>query len=156
MSDHRLLSGRVDPPSRPRRIGLITFTACGLVAVLGTFMPWLHTGSTSRSSYDLLGLVTRLGFAPDGVLSFLVQAWPAVPLLLTSAVVLAWWGRSVAALAISIIGTVYTGGVSLTLAIRSANAPIDLGIGPIVCSIGSIGFLGSAVAVVITNRSGGS
>lgn len=58
-----------------------------VVVLVGSFLPWLASGSASRSSYDLLGIVDRLGFSPDGVVGWAVRLWPLLPLLLVVTVV---------------------------------------------------------------------
>ena len=66
----------------------------GAAAVLvGTFMPWWRSGTRGRTSYQLLGLVDRLEFAPDGPAATAVRWWPIVPFLLVGAVIAAWWDR---------------------------------------------------------------
>lgn len=53
----------------------------------GSFLPWLASGSAERSSYDLFGIVDRLGFSPDGAVGWAVRVWPLLPLLLVVTVV---------------------------------------------------------------------
>lgn len=55
--------------------------------LVGSFLPWLASGSAERSSYDLFGIVERLGFSPDGVVGWAVRLWPLLPLLLVITVV---------------------------------------------------------------------
>lgn len=55
--------------------------------LVGSFLPWLASGSANRSSYDLLGIVDRLGFSPDGVVGWAVRLWPLLPLLLVVTVI---------------------------------------------------------------------
>lgn len=62
-------------------------SAGALVVLIGSFLPWLTSGTTSRSSYDLLGIVDRIGFSPDGVLGWAIRLWPLLPLLLVVTVV---------------------------------------------------------------------
>ncbi len=58
------------------------------VALIGTFLPWLSSGSVPRSSYELFELVERLGFSGDGPIAWVLRLWVFVPLLLVlSAVV---------------------------------------------------------------------
>jgi hypothetical protein len=59
------------------------------VALAGTFMPWLTSGSVDRSSYDLLDLLDRLGFASGGAMDAALTVWPVVPLLLVVSIVAA-------------------------------------------------------------------
>jgi hypothetical protein len=121
--------------------------------VVATFLPWLRSGSTSRSSYELLGLLDRLEIAPDGAVSTLVQWWPMVPLLVTLAVVLAWWERWLASLAAALVAVVYAGGVGSALALGSRGTPIRLGSGPWVCAVASAAFLVTAAWMVFTHAS---
>jgi hypothetical protein len=58
-----------------------------LVVLVGSFLPWLASGTANRSSYDLLGIVDRLGFSPDGLVGWAVRLWPLLPLLLVVTVV---------------------------------------------------------------------
>ena len=116
---------------RPSALG--AYTVAGGAVVIATFLPWLHSGSTSRSSYELLGLVERLDIAPDGVVSTLIRWWPLVPLLVTIAVVLGWWQRWVASSAVALAAVAYSGGVGSSLAWQARGTPITLGAGPWVC-----------------------
>ena len=125
----------------------------GAAVVLATFLPWLHSGSTSRSSYELLGLLDRLGIAPDGPVSVLVRWWPLVPLVVTTAVVLAWWQRWLASLAAALMAVVYAGGVGSAIAWGARGTPISLGIGPWVCAVASGVFLVTAGWMVFTHAS---
>lgn len=136
---------------RPSALG--AYTASGAVVVLATFLPWLRSGDTSRSSYELLGLLTRLDFAPDGPVSVLVRWWPIVPLVITTAVVLAWWQRWAMSLAMAVVGVVYAGGVGGMLAWRAGDTPIRLGPGPMVCTVASVVFLVTAGWMVFTHAS---
>ena len=127
---------------RPSALG--AYTVAGGAVVIATFLPWLHSGSTSRSSYELLGLVERLDIAPDGVVSTLIRWWPLVPLLVTIAVVLGWWQRWVASSAVALAAVAYSGGVGSSLAWQARGTPITLGAGPWVCAIASVVFLVTA------------
>lgn len=126
---------------------LVAFTAAGAVLLLGTFLPWLHSGSTTRSSYALVGLVDRLDIAPGGPAALLIGAWPFVPLLVTSAVVLAWWGRSTASLVVAVLAALYAGGIAAVLAVGSAGTPITVGVGTWVCAVAGLAFLAGGVWV---------
>jgi len=121
--------------------------------VFATFLPWLRSGTTTRSSYELLGLLTRLDFAPDGPVSVLVRWWPLVPLVVTLAVVLAWWRRWVASLVAAVVAVLYAGGVGGALVVASRDTGIAVGPGPLVCAIGSVAFLFTAAWMVFTHAS---
>jgi hypothetical protein len=126
---------------------LLVFTAAGAALVVGTFLPWLHSGSTARSSYALVGLVDRLDITPGGPAALLIGGWPFVPLLVTSAVVLAWWGRSTASLVVAAVAAIYAGGIAAVLAVGSSGTPITVGIGTWVCATAGLAFLAGGVWV---------
>lgn len=58
-----------------------------LVVLVGSFLPWLASGTANRSSYDLFDIVDRLGFSPDGAVGWAIRLWPLLPLLLVLTVV---------------------------------------------------------------------
>jgi hypothetical protein len=134
---------------------LASLSVAAAVVVIGTFLPWLRTGSTSRSSYDLLALLSRLDIAPDGVVSTSVRWWPLVPLLVTAAVVAAWWRWTWIAVVAAAISALYAGGVATAMMVASQQTGgatgIRLGPGPWVCAIGSLDVLVSATWLAITN-----
>lgn len=136
---------------RHRPTALAAYTVAGATVVLATFLPWLRSGTTSRSSYELLGLLSRLGIAPDGPVSVMVRWWPLVPLVVTLAVVLAWWRRWVASLVAAVVAVLYAGGVGGALVVRSRDTGIAVGPGASVCAIGSVAFLLTATWMVFTH-----
>ena len=140
------------PPRRSHGVGLVVLTALGVACVGGTFLPWLRTGSRTRSSYELFELVERLGFAPDGVVGVLLRMWPVVPLLVTSAVVLNWWRHLLSGAVAATLAACYVGGVSIALVVGARDRPIDLGAGPAWCSVTSSAFLVNALVLQWTGR----
>lgn len=108
---------------------LAALSAVGACLVSATFLPWVRSGSRPRSSYDLLGLLDRLGLAGDGPVAAVVRWWPVVPLLVTAAVVLAWWGHHGWALVSAAISAVYVEAVAIVIIIAAARSGIDLGVG---------------------------
>ena len=136
---------------RPSALG--AYTAAGAVVVVSTFLPWLRSGSTSRSSYELLGLLDRLDIAPDGWISVLVRWWPLVPLLVVLAIVLAWWRRWVLSFATAFVGVLYTGGVGTALVVAAGRTPITVGPGPTVCALASVTFLVTAAWMAFSHAS---
>ena len=57
------------------------------LTLIGTFLPWLSSGTVPRSSYEIFDLVERLGFSPDGAIGWALRLWPLAPLLLVLAAV---------------------------------------------------------------------
>ena len=152
--------------SRTHSVSLVALSGAGATLVLGTFLPWLRSGTMTRSSYDLLGLIGRLDVAPNGAAAALIRWctplmsirqppalirwWPLVPLLVTGAVILAWWERFRWALAIAVLVTLYAGGVAAVLVVGAAKTGITIGIGPWVCSVASLVFMAAAVSAPFT------
>jgi hypothetical protein len=90
------------------------------VALVGTFLPWLSSGSVGRSSYELFAVVDRLGFSPDGPVGWVLRAWPFVPLLLVASALAWWWRGSVPRLrrlaaALPLVSALHVGGTSLAI-----------------------------------------
>ncbi len=74
----------------PNRPSATVITVGAALAIIGSFLPWIGTGASARSSYDVVDLVERLGFTPDGVMSWVLRVWPLAPLLLVLAAVAQW------------------------------------------------------------------
>ena len=59
-----------------------------VVAVIGTFLPWLRSGNAHRNSYTSFGVLRRLiGF--HGVTEVLIRGWPLLGAVSAAIVVLA-------------------------------------------------------------------
>lgn len=82
-------------------------SAAASVALLGVFAPWLKSGESRRSSFELFVLVDRLGFAPDGSFAWVLRLWPMIPLALIASVVAAWMGKTRVAGVIALADGIY-------------------------------------------------
>lgn len=119
-------------------------TAGSVVAVVGTFLPWLRSGSRNRSSYAIFDLVERLGFAPGGAMSWSLRLWPLVPLLLVAGAVTAWSAhrdRRLFAmhLGLSAFVVAWLTATSVGLLLAPDVALFRVGAGPAVTVIGAFG-----------------
>jgi hypothetical protein len=129
------------------------------VAILGTFLPWLRSGTRGRSSYTIFDLVERLGFAPGGIVSWSLRLWPIVPLLLVVNVVAVWivvhTGRWWPWLAITTtIVAVWVGGTAIAIRFAPDAGLFRIGVGP---SVTLVGVVTLVVAVGwISSRGSGS
>jgi hypothetical protein len=95
-----------------------------VVALVGTFLPWLASGTVGRSSYDLLDIVERLGFSPDGLVGWALTVWPLAPLLLVITAIAQWPGwvsgwTGIGAIALAVVSSAYVGGTAVAV----LNAP---------------------------------
>jgi hypothetical protein len=120
----------------------------GAITVLGSFLPWVRTGSRTRNSYDVFRVVGRLGFAPDGPADTAMRWWPVVPLLAVAAVVAVWWGWARSGGALGIVAAVYGGVVGLAVATAPDAGLVDIGAGTIVTVVGAGVLLAGSVAAV--------
>lgn len=122
-----------------------------LVVLVGSFLPWLSSGAVQRSSYDLFGIVDRLGFSPGGVVGWAVRLWPLLPLLLVLTVIThhlrldAAWLPS-ARSATTIVTAAYAGAVALAVRLAPDVGLFSPRIGSWVTLFGA-GLLGAALLV---------
>jgi len=124
-----------------RHAGVMVVTGGAAVALTGTFLTWVRSGSADRTSYEVFGLVDRLGFSPNGVVGIALRAWPLVPLLLTLAVAAHWWSvdhpLSLAARAgLTVVAAAYPAAIGLTVANAPEISLFDVGPGPAVTVTG--------------------
>jgi hypothetical protein len=61
------------------------------VSVGAAFAPWVRVGTRTRSSFQMTGLIARLGIA--GWQGMALRAWPVAPLLAAVAIALVVVGR---------------------------------------------------------------
>lgn len=122
----------------------------GAVAIVGTFLPWLRSGSADRSSYVMFDLLDRLGFSPAGPVAAAVRVWPIVPLLLVSAVVVQFsmsvrprwvWARRL----LPVVAGLYALAVAVAIRFAPGVGLIRLRYGSIVTATGAAAVLVSAL-----------
>ena len=113
-------------------------TAGAALTLVGTFLPWLRSGTSNRTSYEVFELVERLGFSPNSAVGWALRLWPLVPLLLVTGAVVQWWsvGRCQASIVIPSVATVYAGGTAAAVQWSPADGLIRTGVGPIVTLLG--------------------
>jgi hypothetical protein len=132
-----------------RRAPAVITMAVGAVVMVGaSLLPWVRTGGVRRNSYDLLSLVERLGFAPDGPAESALRWWPLMPFLAAVAVVAAWWGWPRAGGLAGVGAALYGGGVGLAVSRVSAGL-VDVEAGPTVAFVGALILGAGSVAAII-------
>src|SRR3954468_17214030 len=129
-------------------IGRVVATAGGLVALVGTFLPWLRPGTRRRNSYDIFSLVDRLGISESSLVGWGVRLWPVVPFLLVLAVTLLWFAPPLPATAVVAITVLYAGGVSVVVNRSASSSLINVTGAPVVTICGlALLTLGTILAV---------
>jgi hypothetical protein len=123
-------------------IGRAVATAGGLLALVGTFLPWLRSGTRRRNSYEIFALVDRLGISESSLVGWGVRLWPVVPLLLVLGVVLLWFAPGVPATAVVVLTVLYAGGVSIVVNRAASNSLLSVTGAPIV-TISGLALLGA-------------
>ena len=118
-------------------IGRMVATLGAVVAFVGTFLPWLRSGTRRRNSYDIFSLVDRLGFSPSSIIGWSVRLWPVVPFLLALAVTLLWFPRKWFTASVVTLAVVYTGVVSAAVRSARSSSVIAVEFGPLVTLIGA-------------------
>ena len=135
-------------------IGQVVATLGGLVALVGTFQPWLRSGTRDRSSYEIFSLVDRLGISQSSVVGWGVRLWPVVPLLLVLAVTLQWFPRKWLSGTAVLIAVVYAGVVSNEVRSATSNTFITIETGPLVTLVGVVILAAGALAAILTRSAG--
>jgi uncharacterized membrane protein len=108
-----------------------------LVVIIGTFLPWLRSGRSTRNSYQTGGAVRRL-IGTTGLIDHLLALWPVVGLACATAIALylvrlRTVGTALAGLAAMGAGAASIGALATT---ATSYAQVAL-IGPIITLIGA-------------------
>lgn len=134
---------------------LITGGSVGAAAIaIGTFLPWLRSGTVQRDSYRAGSVLRRIGELPSGV-SLLFDVWRFVPLVCALAVAAAVLGRprlgALAGVVVAAVAGTTAGGV-LAVGAHSFVRPDILG--PAVVLAGSALILATVLIAIVVVRPG--
>lgn len=139
----------VHAPLGRRAVPFGVMLAGAVLAIIGSFLPWVRSGSRSRHSYDVFRVVGNLGFAPDGPAATALRWWPLVPFLAVAAVVAVWWGWARVGGGVGVAAGLYAGGVGVAVLAAPAGGLVDTGAGPPLTVAGAVILLGGSVAVLV-------
>ncbi|WP_420123603.1 hypothetical protein [Nakamurella sp.] len=157
------LEPAIDPAAARRRhlrwrIAHCWLAGAGLVlAIAGSFLPWVASGSVTRSIYAIAGVADRLGIAGEGVLARLLAALPVLAALCFAPVIAAalrWW-RTAGALATSIglvMSVLALGILALTLGKIGLTVRLDP-LGPSVMAAGGLLLVAGGVGLIFGHGS---
>jgi len=127
---------------RRRELGSLVLVAGAALVVLGAFLPWVISGSATRSSFATVRSADRLGVVPDGVALALLRSWYLVPLAAAIIPVAVVLGRR----RLALITAVALAGVAAVVAGLVIHASPSTGAGPAVSLAGSATLLaGTAI-----------
>ena len=132
---HRILIGRV-----MAGVGAVT-------TIIGTFLPWVRSGTRRRSSYEIFSLVERLGFSPSSAVGWGLRLWPVVPFLVTLAITLAWFPRRWVTNAAALVAVLYVGGVAAAVETAPSTSLVSIEFGPDVTLVGAVVLAGGALLI---------
>jgi len=108
------------------------------LTLISSFSSWISAGRIGRSSFELLGVIQRLGFVPNGATKTVVQAWPMMPLMLAVGVVTVWWGWRRIGAAIAAVGALFAGAVGGAVAFAAPETSgVDLSGAPRFTAVGA-------------------
>jgi hypothetical protein len=113
--------------------------------------PWVYSGSVSRSSFQLLGLIDRLGFAPNGPLRLAIQWWPLAPLMLSISVLLLYWNQSRIGSLLGIAAGAYVGAFAGVLRFGATHA-LRTGFGPMLAMVAGLGMIVTCIWSLLQRR----
>jgi len=134
-------------------IGRVLATVGAAVAAVGTFVPWLRSGSRQRNSYEIFSLVDRLGFSQSSVIGWGLRLWPVLPFLLVLAITLQWFRRQWITGLVASAVVLYAGTVSLAVRSASSSSLVTIEAGSLVTLIGTILLaIGTLLAAPLPNR----
>ena len=127
-------------------------TVGGIVVVVSMFGPWVRSGSNDRNSFELVDLIDRLGFTPNGPVESAIRAWPLAPLLVVVAVILTIGlrGRAGAVVAIVVGGSIAVVGAAIRTAPESTL--IDSGWGSVAAAVGGLVMVAGGITILASRR----
>lgn len=84
-----------------------------LLVVVGTFLPWLYSGSVTRNSYATGGALRRL-LAPSGMFGALLDAWSFLPVGCAAAIALIVVRHALAGCVVALVMSLAAGAAAFT------------------------------------------
>ncbi|HVW40173.1 MAG TPA: hypothetical protein VHC18_02370 [Amycolatopsis sp.] len=130
--------------------------ALGLITlVVGTFLPWFHSGSVERHSYQAASLAGRLSLVDNAFAGAALRIWPAVPLLAAACAGLFALGLLRTGATVTALLAISVGTVALLACVQSGATGGLVGItltGPVTTVAGAIVALAGALGAVAAPR----
>lgn len=140
------------------RIAQCWLAGAGLaLALAGSFLPWVISGTVTRSIYAIAGVVDRLGIAGNGPVATALASLPLIAALCFAPVIAAafrWWRWAGAfSMLIGLVMSVLSLGI-LVLAWGKVGLTVRLDpLGPSVMAAGGLLLLGGGACLIFGNSS---
>jgi len=140
------------------RIAQCWLAGAGLVlAIAGSFLPWVVSGTVTRSIYAIAGVADRLGIAGEGALARLLSGLPVLAALCFAPVIAAalrWWRTAgILATLIGLAMSVLSLGIlALTLGKVGLTVRLDP-IGPSVMAAGGLLLVAGGIGLIFGHGS---
>lgn len=126
-----------------------------LLIVVGSFLPWIGSGSALRDSFEIAGVLDRLGPQDDPALTFALSVWIAVPLIcvLTIGFYVAGLARTSAVCAIIISAVAGTVGLATYVVVGDGPGLVtSVPAGPMTTCLGGVIALFGALGILLGLR----
>ena len=144
-------------PHSPVAVVALAVTTAGLVAVgIGTFLPWIRSGTVLRDSYQSISVIRTVKVLDGSPLSLILDAWTLLIPAITLCVVLYALGFRRSAATISAIVAIISGTVAGSATVVGGGEEVRLGIsntGPVTTLIGSVMTLVGVLGIFAGRRS---
>lgn len=130
--------------------------ALGLIAVaVGSFLPWVRSGTVLRSSFETAGVLDRIGPNDVALLDVALTGWIAVPLVCVTclgllAVGMIRTGAGFAVIVSLLAGTV--GAATYVLGSGGSGAVSIVATGPLTTCLGGVVALGGSLGALFVRR----
>jgi len=119
-----------------------------LVLVVGTFLPWLRSGSAGRNSYQTGGALQRL-LGLRGAADAAVSAWPSIALVCATVVAIFAVGLRRWAAVLAVLTALGAGAVSIAaLRVEGNRFAKPANLGPTVTLVGAAMVLAAATLIL--------
>lgn len=142
-------------PDSATRIRAVVASVGLATMVLGSFLPWLHSGDVQRNSYEIVALAERFDLFEGDVVNAALRAWIAVPIACTACVVAYTLSLRRTAAVISCILAVLFGTIAVLVAVQGGDSPAAVGVtraGPVVTAGGAVLALAGSLTVLVATK----
>jgi hypothetical protein len=145
--------------TRPHtRVGVAgaVLTAVGLVAVaVGTFLPWVRSGSVLRDSYQSIAVIRTFKVLDGNPLALVIDAWTLMIPVMTLCFVVYALGFRRSSATISAVIAIVSGTISGAATVLGGGEEVRLGIasiGPTTTLVGAVLTIAGVVAIFAGRR----